>query len=196
MRTYSAGSRSNTPPLACARGSLNVNVARVAKQSRDRKGAEAVRARGVTLIEMIIVVALIGLIAAISFPAVSSGIDSLRMTSASTSIVAFLNSALNRAERRQEPIEVVVSVQENNLAMRSPDPSFTRSTNMPDGVKIDRILPPLPGVEDERVRSVILYPGSAPPRIGVEIVNRKGDRRIVRVDPTTGVPAVERVLAQ
>src|SRR5262245_18180418 len=83
--------------------------------------SQAWATRGVTLIEMIIVVALIGLIAAISFPAVSSGIDSLRMTSASTSIVAFLNSALNRAERRQEPVEVVVSIADNHLTMRTPD---------------------------------------------------------------------------
>jgi hypothetical protein len=145
---------------------------------------------------MIAVIALIGLIAAISFPAVSSGIESLRLTSASTSIVAFLNSALNRAERRQEPVEVVISIAENNLIMRSPDPFFMRSTAMPQDVKIERILPPIPGVEDERLRSVVLYPGSAPPRIGIEIVNRKGNRRIVRVDPTTGVPAVEQVVAQ
>jgi general secretion pathway protein H len=130
---------------------------------------------GVTLIEMICVVALIGLIAAISFPAVSSGLDTLRMTSASTSIVAFLNSALNRAERRQEPVEVVVSVDENNLTMRSVDPSFIRSVAMPDGVKIDTTA------------QVVLYPGSPPPGLAIEIVNRKGDRRTVRIDPTTGV---------
>jgi prepilin-type N-terminal cleavage/methylation domain-containing protein len=148
---------------------------------------------GVTLIEMITVVALIGLIAAISFPAATSGIDSLRMTSASTAVVAFLNSALNRAERRQEPVEVVISVAESKLTMRAMDPSFTRSVSMPDGVKIDRILPPIAGVEEEPARSLVLYPGSAPPRVGVELVNRKGDKRIVRVDPTTGVPAVEQV---
>jgi prepilin-type N-terminal cleavage/methylation domain-containing protein len=149
---------------------------------------------GVTLIEMITVVALIGLIAAISFPAVSSGVDSLRMRSASDSIVAFLNAALNRAERRQEPVEVIISVQENRLAMSSPDPGFSRSLSVPDGVKIDRIYPPLPDMEEETARSLVLYPGGAVPRLGVEIVNRKGDRRIVRVDPTTGVPAVEQVV--
>lgn len=149
---------------------------------------------GITLIEMVTVVAIIGLIAAISFPAVTSGIDSLRMTSASDSIVAFLNGALNRAERRQEPVEVVISVQENKLVMRSVDPSFLRTISLPDGVKIDRIHPAIPGFEDEPARSLVLYPGSAIPRFGVEIVNRRGNRRIVRVDPTTGVPAVEQVL--
>jgi hypothetical protein len=143
---------------------------------------------------MVTVVAIIGLIAAISFPAVTSGIDSLRMTSASDSIVAFLNAALNRAERRQEPVEVIVSVRENNLIMRSVDPSFVRTISLPDGVKIERVHPPIPGLEEEPERSLVLYPGSAIPRFGVEIVNRRGNRRIVRVDPTTGVPAVEQVL--
>ena len=35
--------------------------------------------RGVTLVEMLIVVAIVGLIAGISFPAVSSGLESLRL---------------------------------------------------------------------------------------------------------------------
>jgi len=37
------------------------------------------RSRGVTIVEMLIVVTIIGLIAGISFPAVTSGIDSLRL---------------------------------------------------------------------------------------------------------------------
>jgi prepilin-type N-terminal cleavage/methylation domain-containing protein len=151
---------------------------------------------GITLIELIVVVAIIGLIGAISFPSVSSGLESLRLTSASDSIVAFLNSALNRAERHQEPVEVVISIQENQLVMRSPDPNFVRTIAMPETVKIDKIHPQIPGLEEEKARSLVLYPGSAVPRFGVEIVNRQGVRRIVRVDPTTGVPAVEQVQPQ
>jgi prepilin-type N-terminal cleavage/methylation domain-containing protein len=156
--------------------------------SRDQRE----RSSGVTLIEMITVVALIGIVAAISYPSVSSGIESLRLTSASNSIVSFLNAGLNRAERRRQPIEVIVSLQENQLVMRSPDPSFVRRVGMPDGVKIDKIHPPIPGLEEETARTLVLYPGSAIPRFGVEIVDRRGTRRIVRVDPTTGVPIVER----
>ena len=54
--------------------------------------------RGITLIEMLIVVSLSGLMVGITFPSVSAGIDSLRITSTSDSIVSFLNGALNRAE--------------------------------------------------------------------------------------------------
>jgi len=61
---------------------------------------------------------------------------------------------------------------------------------MPTGVTIENILPPLP-LETEAERSFLLYPGGAAPRIGIEIVNRRGSRRTVRVDPLTGVPQVE-----
>ena len=46
---------------------------------------------GVTLIEMLVVVALISLMVGISFPAITSGIDSLRLNAATNGIVSFLN---------------------------------------------------------------------------------------------------------
>jgi len=151
------------------------------------------RQSGVTLIEMIIVVALVGLIAAISFPSVTAGLESLRLTSASDSIVSFLNSGLNRAERRQEAVEITISKAENALTLRSVDPSFIKKLEMPDGVKISGLLPQHPSLgAEETSRSYLLYPGGTIPRLGVEIVNTKGSKRIVRVDPITGVPQVER----
>lgn len=148
--------------------------------------------RGVTLVEMIAVVAIIGLIAAISFPALGAGLDSIRMVSASDSIVAFLNAGLNRAERRQQGVEITVSVAENNLQMRSTEPGFLRIVEMPEGVRIERVLPPLANGLTEAERRFFLFPAGAIPRIGLEMVNRRGARRIVRVDATTGVAQVER----
>jgi len=150
---------------------------------------------GVTLVEMLIVVAIVGLIASISFPSVASGLESLRLTSATDSIVGLLNGALNRAERRQEAIEVAVSIQDNALSLTSSEPGFTRKLSMPDGVKIVAVWPKLPE-EDDQPRRFLLLPGSTVPRLGVEIANRKGARRIVRVNPMTGVPDIERVEAQ
>lgn len=146
--------------------------------------------RGVTLIEMVIVAGLIALMAGVAFPTVSSGLDRLRLASAGNSLVAFLNSALTRAERRQEVIEVTISPGENTVQAISAAPGFERELELPDGVTIVRVLPPLP-VETEEPRRFLLYPGGAVPRIGVEIANRRGMRRIVRVDPITGVPQIE-----
>jgi prepilin-type N-terminal cleavage/methylation domain-containing protein len=153
----------------------------------------AVPERGVTLVEMMAVIAIIGLIAAVSFPAVGAGLDSIRLASAADSIVAFLNAGLNRAERRQTPVEFVVSIPDRTISMHSTEPGFLRTLVMPDGVVIQRIHPPLPEGSDETRRSFAVYPAGAPPRAGVEIANRRGARRIVRVDVTTGVAQIEAV---
>jgi prepilin-type N-terminal cleavage/methylation domain-containing protein len=148
--------------------------------------------RGVTLIEMMIVVTIVSLLAGISFPAVTSGIDSIRLTSASDAIAGFLNGGLNRAERRQQLIEIAVSKAERTLTMRSSEPGFERKIELPEGITIVSILPE--GQEgQESVRRFVIYPGGVVPRIGLEIANRKGTRRIVRVDPITGMPQIERV---
>ena len=150
------------------------------------------RERGVTLVEMIAVVAIIGLIAAITFPAIGSGLESVRITAAANSVVSFLNAGLNRAERNQQPLEIVVSVADNNIAMHAPDPKpYSRTMQMPEGVTIVRIHPPMANGAEEPARPFFLYPGGTVPRIGIELANRRGVRRIVRVDPITGVPRVE-----
>ena len=138
------------------------------------------------------VVALISLIIVISFPAISSGVDSLRLNAATNSVVSFFNTGLSRAERRQQVVEITISKPENTLSMRSTDPGFSRRLEMPEGVTIAHVLPELPQNPDAP-RSFMLYPGGTVPRFGVMLVNRRNVEKIVRVDPITGVPQVERV---
>ena len=148
------------------------------------------RRRGVTLIEMLVVVGIIALAAAIAFPSINSGVDSLRLRSASDSIVSFLNSGLNRAERLRQIVEITISRNDNAITMRSEDPNFVRQLAMPEGIKIVKLHPELFG-EEENERRFVLYPGGTVPRFGIEIANRRDVHRIVRVDPITGVPLVE-----
>ena len=143
-----------------------------------------------TLIEMIVVVGIISLIVGVSLPAVTSGIDTLRLNAAANSVVSFVNSGLNRAERRQQVVELTISKNENALMMRSTEPGFFRRLEMPEGVSITHVLPELPENPDAP-RIYMLYPGGTPPRFGVQLMNRKNVERIVRVDPITGVPRVE-----
>jgi prepilin-type N-terminal cleavage/methylation domain-containing protein len=147
---------------------------------------------GVTLIEMLIVVALISLFAGLMFPSVASGLETLRLQQASDGISGFLNIGLNRAERNRVVVEITIDKAQNALTMCSTEPGFSKRLEMPDGVRIVDVLPPAP--EDIIApRRFLLYPGGSPPRFGVEIENRKNVRRIVRMDPVTGVPQVERV---
>jgi prepilin-type N-terminal cleavage/methylation domain-containing protein len=155
------------------------------------RGSDA--ARGVTLIEMMVVVAIIGLITAISFPAASAGIDSVRLVSATDSVATFLNSAVNRVERRQQPIELEISSRENRLSLYSNEPGFTRELKMSDGIVIEGVLPEF-AEEDGGPRRFLLMPGATVPGIGIQIGNRRGAHRIVRLDPMTGFPRVESVV--
>jgi prepilin-type N-terminal cleavage/methylation domain-containing protein len=161
---------------------LSVGKTSVAPRSSPRAG--------VTLIELLVVVTLISLLVGISFPALTSGIESLRLNSATTSIVSFLNSGIDRAERRQQVVEITVSKADRSLEMRSQEAKFFRKLDLPDGISITRILPDLPE-NTNAPRTFLLYPGSAAPRLGIQLVNRRNVERTVRVDPITGVPRVE-----
>ena len=70
--------------------------------------------------------------------------------------------------------------------------NYQKRFELPAGLAIAEILPAVP-IDAKRVRSFLLYPGGAPPRIGVRLVNRRGAQRLVSIDPITGIPIVERV---
>lgn len=144
---------------------------------------------GVTLVEMLIVVAIIGLLSAITYPSVVAGLDSLRLRSASNEVVTFLNTALEHATRDQQVVELRISPSENAMAARSADSKFVRGAAIVDPVRILSVQPAIEnGGEPAQTRRFLLYPGGAVPRIGIEIGTRDGRRRMVSVDPVTGVP--------
>ena len=149
------------------------------------------RQAGVTLIEMVVVVAIIGLMIAISFPTVAAGLDSVRMSSATGQVSAFLNAAENRAERRQQPVALMISLKDNALAMYSNEVGSDKRLKLPDGISIQAILPPIDGESPDQPRQIVLMPGGTAPAVGIVLVNEHGSRRVVRVDPMTGYPRVE-----
>ena len=151
--------------------------------------------RGVTLIEMLVVVTIIGILGGISVPAASAGIDSVRLASATQSVAAFLNAAVDRAERHEEPVELTISPSENLFTLVTNEPGFSRELKLPDGIALEAVLPELPEGSDP-VRRIVLMPGATVPGIGIQLANRHGSRRIVRLDPMTGFPRVESVLSK
>ena len=144
--------------------------------------------RGVTLLEMLVVVGIVSILMGVSYPSISASVDSVRLATAADSTAAFLNSALNRAEQRHQILELTISKRQNQLTLRSGDPSFLRKLELPTGIRIAEILPG----GDEEGRVFYLIPGGAAPRVGVQLVNPRGAKRTVRVDPITGAPEIER----
>lgn len=148
-----------------------------------------------TLVELVVVIALLGLIASLTFPAASAGIDSLRLRQVTSELVSFFNQGLDRAERRQQVVQVSISKAQRTLWLHSSEPGFERKLVLPEGISIVRVLPEIDSAEEDALREFALYPGGAVPRLGVEISNERRVHRLVRVDPITGVPQVEEVQA-
>jgi prepilin-type N-terminal cleavage/methylation domain-containing protein len=151
-----------------------------------------VERRGVTLMEMLVVVTLVALAAGLSYPVAASGLESLRLSSAADSLAGFLNTALVSAERRQQAIELTIAPRESAVRFRGLDPASRRELLLADGVRIRGVLPETT-LDPGDPRRYLLYPGGAPPRLGILLENRRGARRLVQLDPVTGVPAIERV---
>jgi hypothetical protein len=137
-------------------------------------------AAGITLLELLVVLAIIGLLVGVSIPATANGLSSIRLRSAANDVSTFLNSALNRSERREQMMEVIVYPKQNKLELDSTEPGYIRMLDMPPGVSISG---------DNPLR-IVLMPGSAPPRVAIDLFNDHGAHRIVKLDPVTGVPEV------
>jgi prepilin-type N-terminal cleavage/methylation domain-containing protein len=144
---------------------------------------------GVTLIELLMVVAIIALLAGLTYPTASAGMDALKLRSAGDEVAAFLYQAVGRADRRQEPVEITFQKAEGVITSRGVKADSEKELALPDGISIAAVLPEAPGFEQPS-RSYFLLPGAAFPRIGVVLANRKGNQRVVRLDPITGAPSV------
>jgi prepilin-type N-terminal cleavage/methylation domain-containing protein len=148
--------------------------------------------RGITLIEMMVVMLIIAVIVSVSTPSVSAGIDAVRLATATSTVASFLNSAVNLAQRRQRPVELIVSPRENRIQFLSTDAGSGRELTLPDGIVLEAVLPPVAD-DPEGGRRLLLMPGGVMPGIGIQLANRHGGRRIVHLDPMTGFPRVESV---
>lgn len=146
--------------------------------------------RGVTLVEMLVVVAIIGLLIGVTMPSISAGLDTLRLNAAGESVAGFFNEALNRAERRQQIVEITVLPAANELVMRSSEPGFERRLKLGRDVAIRAVLPPVQEKADAP-RVFALLPGGAAPHFGIEIAGGRNARRTVSVDPITGIPEIQ-----
>jgi prepilin-type N-terminal cleavage/methylation domain-containing protein len=142
---------------------------------------------GVTLLEMLIVVTIIGIVAGVSFPAVTSGLSSVRLQSAAGSVSSFLTTSMNRVDRHEEAAAIVVSPHENTLLL------FTSASG--DKPETALRLPQGISIEGDQPHRYLFMPGGTVPRMLVVLRSEKGLERSIRVDPVTGVPDIQRVAA-
>ncbi|HEY3743265.1 MAG TPA: prepilin-type N-terminal cleavage/methylation domain-containing protein [Bryobacteraceae bacterium] len=159
--------------------------------------SEARRAQaGVTLLEIMVVMVIVAIMAGAVYPSVASSLDGIRLSSSADEIVAFLNGAVERANRRQVAVEVTIDKAARTIVLHSTEPGFERRYELPSNVTLVAIEPELPGGASNsangEVRRFYIYPGGTAPRIGVGIANHNGALRMIRIDPITGAPKIER----
>ncbi|MGD0578673.1 MAG: prepilin-type N-terminal cleavage/methylation domain-containing protein [Bryobacteraceae bacterium] len=142
-----------------------------------------------TLLEMMVVVAIISLIAAISYPGISRGMERIRLRVAADDVAAFLSQAMSRTERTESPIEVRFVKKLATIQMAGPNTPL-RTLRLPEGVTLSEVYPvPEEGPQPEP--SVLLMPGGAFPSVTVELSTSNAGKRTVRIDPVTGVPVID-----
>lgn len=137
---------------------------------------------------MLVVAVIIAVIVSISTPSITAGIDAVRLSTATSSVSAFLNSASNLAERREQPVELIIAAK--SLTFVSTDPSTRREFAVPDGIAMEPVSA-LPSEDAEGISRWLFMPGGAVPSVAIRLTNQHGGRRTVRLDPMTGFPRVE-----
>ena len=131
--------------------------------------------------------AIAGMILAISFPSVTSGLDGVRLQGSARRAAALLNSARARADREQLPVEIRVDLDRNRLSAVSADGRWERGLDLAEGVRIVAVMPP----SEEKVRRFVALPGVPGPRMQLQLDTPRGRILNVSLDPLTGSPLIE-----
>jgi prepilin-type N-terminal cleavage/methylation domain-containing protein len=131
--------------------------------------------RGVTLIEMLVVVAILGIMTAITYPSVSAGLDSLRLSAACDEVAGIFQASQNFAERRQRTVELRILPRGIEASARG----FERRVTLGNGLAIAG-----------EPRSVFADPAAPLPGVAVQIQTARGTSRTVEIDPISGVAEI------
>ena len=142
-----------------------------------------VRARpvqaGITLIEMLVVMTLIGLAVGIAYPTVSGGLSEIRLRGAAEEAQTFFLQAKQYADRRQEVVQLTIDPEGNRLRALSETGRWLETLEFKDGIAV---------AGRNEAYSVILFPGSPPPAFELMLAAGEGERLGFRVNVLTGLP--------
>lgn len=161
--------------------------------------------RGLSLLELIVVLFIIGLIAALSTPALYRGWRNLQCKRTATSLAAILRYAHQQAILTKR-IHIVRIDLDNQLAELLPDqpgesqaiegepvpPRALITFQLPSTVRPRLIDEERAVVVDSGKRDIFFYPTGHSTGEAVELVNTLGTAYRIVVDPVTGTPTISR----
>lgn len=152
----------------------------------------AFRIRGVTLLEMLVVLTLVGLLAAVVAPSVGAGLETVRLRSSAERLAASLKLARDRAVRSRHYVEVTLNPSSRRVAIQDREGDFERSWDLAETIAVKeeatarREAPPPP----EHIFAFMFSPDGATPAVALRLENNRGRAVDVEMDPLTAFPKV------
>lgn len=141
--------------------------------------------RGFTLLELIIVLMVIALVLAVSYPSLSRGTAALSLRTTGRDILNTFRHAREKAVTEQTAMRITVDRENQKLRLTDDFGEGTREYLLPDNVRIERVV--LGGTEAfDASSSVRFLPNGSSDTVEIILQSRTGAFLRVVSDPITG----------
>ncbi len=143
------------------------------------------RAEGFSLLELVLVVLVMGLAVAISYPSLSRGSATLRLRAAGRDVLNVLRYAREKAITEQSELRIVAEKEAHQVVLTDELGEGGRSYALPSDVRIERLLLGTDEVREGPIVIRFLPNGSSTPATIVLKSDAGGALRII-TEPITG----------
>jgi general secretion pathway protein H len=149
----------------------------------------AVSAHGFTLLEVILVVIIISLVLAVSYPSLSRGSTALRLRTTGRDVVNTLRTAREKAVTEQKEMRVVTDRNAQKILLTDEFGEGARVYALPHGIKIERMILAGREVLDGPMVIRFLSNGSCE-NAEITLLSDKGSSLRISADPITGAARI------
>jgi general secretion pathway protein H len=135
---------------------------------------------GITLIEMLVVMTLLGLLATVATPSIGSGVETVRLRGSGERMASTMRLARERAMRSRHYMQVSVDPKSHIVELRDLEMDSASSWEIPDTIRIKT---------DDPV-AFLFYPDGGAQAAQLTLENSRGRQVLVAMDPFTLFPRV------
>ena len=121
--------------------------------------------------------AIVAVIASISYPSFTAGLDGIRLKTANNEASSFFMAARNRADRFQTAVQLTTDPEKNEMRAVSVDGKWEDRLKFESGIE---------QASPEEAVSVILFPGNPPPRFRMLLRSPRKSTAGFRINVFTG----------
>ncbi|HSB73894.1 MAG TPA: GspH/FimT family pseudopilin [Candidatus Methylomirabilis sp.] len=159
-------------------------------------------ARGFTLIELVVVVAIVSVVFALTLPALGDGLRRWRLQAAVREVATFLKFTRNQSVTGRSPLQAFLDRSRNvywvdkpdNPMLYTPDLAIQRGVRvfaLPTGIRFGEVTAADPDPAADRV-GILFFPKGSSTGAAVQILDDRGRAYRISVDPVTGRARIER----